>query len=892
MTFDNSLGLKILHWNANGISTFSNLMQFECLLERENIHIASLNETHLKENHKTYFKNYRIYRNDRHDTRGGGVALVVHRSVKHKLLPIVNTLKLENISIEILVNKRAVVISSAYSPKYASSFADDILKMTALHKDFIILGDFNAKHNSWNCVKNNTAGNVLFNLQQKHNFFIFHPNSPTFYPYQRNRNESVIDLVLSNTTLNINLNVLEYDIPSDHRPVVCTIENSSVYETEKNYFNYKLTDWEAFRSMIAMRIVLHTHLYTSTSAIDREIKKFILMILTTRNICTPNFSHSCKTFLPANIVKLIRTRKKFKRKSQRTAIISEANFYEQCVKLLTIMINNKIKSLRNGKWNKLLKSLRPGDKSFWKISRSLRGKRNRNIPYFLQGNRKIVTDNEKAEQLSITFSASNNLTCTYKHSIDKVVNSEVDRFKRAEVDSHVVPSTSLNELNFLIASLRATKSPGLDDVSNVLIKNLPPKAVQLLVIIFNSCLKVNYFPKHFKKAKVIAILKPNKPKYDPSSYRPISLLSNLGKLLEKIIQKRLCDFTENTSIIASEQFGFKKQHSAVHQVSRITNIVKGNKVRKLSTGMIVLDIEKAFDTVWHNGLIYKLLKANIPKYLCKLIANFLADRTFVVAVNDTISSPKPVLTGLPQGSILSPILYSIYTSDFSPPSYVKTAYYADDTAIITSSKLTKALLKKMERSFAACRKYFYKWKIKINPNKTQTIIFPYNNSPKRLPNRALNFENESLSIQNDVKYLGVCLDKKLNFAKHIEETCKKSLRTIRALWPILSKRSTLNIHNKNLIYKCVIRPTLTYGSPIWYKAAKTHRKKLQIIQNKCLKIINKKHWRYSTQLLHSETGYERIDDFVKKLNNKYYENIENSSYQMIKECRESAGVQL
>lgn len=355
---------------------------------------------------------------------------------------------------------------------------------------------------------------------------------------------------------------------------------------------------------------------------------------------------------------------------------------------------------------------------------------------------------------------------------------------------------------------------------------------------------------------------------------------------------RLHDFIGNSSIITDEQFGFKKHHSAVHQINRITNIIKANKHRKQSTGLILLDVEKAFDTVWHNGLVYKLLQTNIPRYLCGLIGNFLANRTFVVAVNNTLSTPKTITAGLPQGSILSPILYSIYTSDFSPPSFLKTAYYADDTALITSSKLTKSLLKKMEKGFTACRKYFYKWKIKINPNKTQAIIFPYNNSPKRLPNRQLHFENESLSIEKDVKYLGVYLDKKLNFAKHIDETCKKSMKTIRALWPILNKRSTLNLKNKNLIYKSVIRPTLTYGSPIWYKAAKTHLQKLQIIQNKCLKIINKKHWRYSTQLLHSETGYEMINDFVKQINDKYFENVENSSYHLIRECRESALEQL
>ena len=122
--------------------------------------------------------------------------------------------------------------------------------------------------------------------------------------------------------------------------------------------------------------------------------------------------------------------------------------------------------------------------------------------------------------------------------------------------------TSVSEINTLIASLKPSKSSGLDGVSNVLIKRLPPKAVKLLNIIFNNWLQLNYFPKVFKKAKVIAIPKPNKCKNNPCNYRLISLLSSLGKLYEKIIHKRLCALIANT-------FGFKKQHSAVHQINRI-----------------------------------------------------------------------------------------------------------------------------------------------------------------------------------------------------------------------------------------------------------------------------------------------------------------------------------
>ena len=150
---------------------------------------------------------------------------------------------------------------------------------------------------------------------------------------------------------------------------------------------------------------------------------------------------------------------------------------------------------------------------------------------------------------------------------------------------------------------------------------------------------------------------------------------------------------ENVPLLANEQFG------AVHQINRITNRIKYNKCVKQSTGLILLDVEKAFDTVWHNGLIYKLMRPNMPRYLWKIIADFLNDRTFVVEVNNALSSTKHITAGLPQGSMLSPLLYSIFTSDFTSPKYIQVAYYVDDTTLITSSKLTKVLLKKMENSF-------------------------------------------------------------------------------------------------------------------------------------------------------------------------------------------------
>lgn len=886
MTLNNGKEFRLFHWNANGLSNTSNIKQLEYLLDKENIHVASLNETFFKENHTPYFNKYIIYRRDRTCSRGGGVALLVLRNLQHKLLPIIKTTTIENLSVEVIINNKKFVIITAYSPRYTANFSNDIIELTATNEDYILLGDLNAKHSAWNCPVNNTSGTILNNLQQRCNFFVFSPDKYTLYPHQRNRKPSTVDIALSNSSLNLSLSTLDYEIPSDHLPILCSLNCSSYKTTDIGHFNYKFANWRKFKDIINQNLTLSVQRYHSKLAIDQEVEKFTNLVLNARNSSVPKISPTRDNTLPDDILHYIAERKKFKRKYQRTNNNHLSDYYHQCTQFLTYIINKRITSERNKKWNDLLTGMKTGDKRFWKISRKLRGKGKAQIPYLMHGNTKLISDTEKSEILAETFAKSNKLTSNYSHPSDKRINSIVLNFKLNPIYNGGTSLITINEVKNVLHNLKTSKSPGFDNIPNLLLKQLPEMAIKLLTVIFNSCLHFHYFPAIFKKAKVIPVLKPNKPKNIPSSYRPISLLSNLGKIFEKLIHTRLNDYVCENNLISKEQFGFKRDHSTVHQICRIKNKIMSNRRNRKSTGIILLDIEKAFDTVWHDGLVYKLIKARIPKYLTRLIADFLDNRSFIVSINNTNSSMKNISAGLPQGSILSPLLYSIYTSDFNPTNTFDTAYYADDTALITSSKLTSALLKKMEKSLITCNNYYRKWKIKINNAKTQAIIFPFNKSPKRLPRRNLTINNVTINILDEVKYLGVTLDKKLCFHKHIETTCEKAIKSFRALWPFLNRRSSLNFKNKNLIYKCVIRPILTYASPVWYKAAKSHIKKMQIIQNKCLKMINNKHWRFPTSLLHVETGYEMLLNFIHRLNNKFFTKIENSSYSMIRECRE------
>ncbi len=197
------------------------------------------------------------------------------------------------------------------------------------------------------------------------------------------------------------------------------------------------------------------------------------------------------------------------------------------------------------------------------------------------------------------------------------------------------------------------------------------------------------------------------------------------------------------------------------------------------------------------------------------------------------------------------------------------------------AKQTKTIINRLHNGLKVCNKYFRKWKIQLNVAKTQAIIFPFNKSPKRKPTTSLLFEDEEIKFTKSATYLGLDLDAQLTFKPQIEKAAEKGTKCIRSLYPLLSKKSKLSLKNKNIIYKSVIRPVMTYGCPVWYKAAATHIQRLQIVQNKTLKLINKLPWRFSTELLHQST-HPRIKSFMEKTAEKFRYNCTVSDHDLIR----------
>lgn len=848
------------------------------LLRDNDVHVACIQETYLSSNVRVHIDNFNIYRNDRL-THGGGVAIAVRKNLSHRLLPIATTNIIENISVEIQLGQKMITITSAYNPQPSTHFANDFNILTNQCNEALLFGDYNAKHTAWNCVTCDATGKTLHDLIDGSEFILYAPDSPTHYPHAGST-PSTIDLLISNTTLPImNFWTIDRHI-SDHCPVLCQIKikHSQVIT---NSYRYDLADWNKYRALITRENFIPSS--GTTDEIDQSIESFTATIKRARDKTVPKSIHREKLFrIAPDTLNAIKYKYKLSRLWKKCTDATMKTAYKTAVNISAKMVRDLVARDRNARWTEFVNQMDGSAKKLWRVSRSLRGKRGTTPTVLWHEDNKLITNGEKANALATIFERAHGITTGNVHPHDAVIEHFTGRFRRRGPYTNF-PSIELNEILHALSTLRPLKAPGVDDIPNILLKNLPMGSIESIREIFNACIMLNYWPSSFKVAKVIPIPKPGKDCGKSTNYRPISLLNTLGKLFEKIINVRLMAFAEEHSIINGEQFGFRPQHSTSHQILRVTRHIRRNWALRKSTGMVLFDIEKAFDSVWHDGLVYKLKKFGFPDYLCAMIREFTANRSFRVHVLDDQSDPRQIPAGVPQGSILSPGLYSIYVSDLRVDPKSETACYADDTAVYASANQTGAICRRLQKSLIRIENFFDKWKIKINPTKTQAVIFPYDGRRRRNPTTQLTLNGIQIPFANSAKYLGVTLDRRLRFGPHIGEIRTKATKCMAALYPLIGRRSFLSVKNKLLIYRAVIRPVLTYASPIWCTSAVSNRKQLQVIQNKCLKMIFRLPWRMSTTAVHERANIPTIADFVQNLNDKFSNRCILSDYNLIRE---------
>lgn len=863
----NSDKLRILYWNADGIRTKQHELN-DLAVGELNVDIIALCETRLADRSRINIPGFTCYRADKRGNGSGqGVAILVRVDIAHFITPALATQNLEAIGVSLNLPNGEVMVCSVYQSPNLPLLTSDLDLLVATGNRLLIVGDFNAKHPYWSPGPTNPHGKKLLEYVVNNDIIIHAPSEPTLVHYRTGLSPSTPDLLLAKNVHSINDISTAHALSSNHLPVLVEINIKMVREPIKKH-NFAKADWNRYRDVLNDKIFLTNNVFKEECEIDSAITDFQDQIIFARDSSIPVTTlKPWNTTIPRCIKRKIKTKNQLRRYANKETDVLTRQIFVHEAKSLQSKINVALKSHHDNLWNLKLQKVDNPRNDIWRLAKSFKTT-TFSIPALKSKNGSLTTNqNDQCELLADTF--LNNTLLTHDWSSEKqcLVGRSLSSLDYSLNEQSLHKLVHPVEVKKCIQNLKTRKAPGSDNISNILLRNLPQKGVVLLTKLFNACLLLSYFPLPWKTAKVIAIRKPGKDPTDPVGYRPISLLPCIGKLFEKIIYVRLSRATSD--LLIDEQFGFRQAHSTVQQLARVAESVSHGLNKKESTGMFLLDIEKAFDTVWHQGLLHKLISLNIAFPLIKLIRSYLYNRSFQVHINNYSSSSKPVLAGVPQGSILGPHLFLIFINDIPIQPRTSLACFADDTASFTSSKDIDLVIDRLQLSVELLSSYFLDWKLEINASKTTAIMFTRNRTS---PVRNLIIKGFKIPWSNSVKYLGVSLDRRLNWTENCIKVRTKGLKALNTLSPILNRNSCLSSTTKLRIYRTLVRPCLTYACPVWSSTCKTNIKNLQVIQNKAVKYSFNTPFRTNLHELHLKIGLPTLESYIFKLSKRLFLN--------------------
>ena len=342
-------------------------------------------------------------------------------------------------------------------------------------------------------------------------------------------------------------------------------------------------------------------------------------------------------------------------------------------------------------------------------------------------------------------------------------------------EHELVADVDAQTLIKLVKFLKRGKAPGPDNIHNEVLRlGTTTSLLHHLAKLFTSSIQLGYIPTAWKLATLRMLLKPDKPITLTTSYRNISLISSIMKLFKMVIKQRLRSHLEQVGFINKHQSGFRKAKSTDDHLFRLSQSIMESFNRGEHVVAAFLDVEKAFDNVWHNGLRYKIFQLGLPTKMTRWLSDFLVGRLIQVKVNSFLSKQIKPIAGAPQGSVLSPLLFLIYVKDLPPPHHHQNSLsqFADDTAQWAFSRRVRTAAALLQQYLLKLAVWCAKWRIKLNPEKIKLIIFSRSILARKSESN-LKLYGETLKIYPQVRFLGITFDPKLTFQPHFEDIIER-----------------------------------------------------------------------------------------------------------------------
>jgi hypothetical protein len=794
-------------------------------------------------------------RNDRKDRQGGGVCAYISENIVKKRLTEIEPPDIDLLWIELKLANKRVIMGVGYRPprqskaeveQFMDQFTSSLNKAINLGAEsLVILGDFNDRCTKWDSTHDlSDLKNDFYDLIQVSDLVQL-VNEPT---HIGPTSESLIDLVITDSPGYVNSVDLLPPIGSRHATVY--VDFAISYQRDKNYmrkvWDYDKGDYDQLNEAIfnyPWEEVLHpdfdvnqksetltsTYLQLCSENIPNRVIK-----VKPRDL--PWITHDCKC--------LIRSRNRLYNRFKRTRKIEHETIWKNKAREVRASLNLARLQYRQ-KMMAALSDPNLAAKKYWSLVKRIYGsKKGMGIPVLEVGSKNLSTSTDKANAFTDFFKTQQTLIEPIGHSLPNLEMLTDERLSNV--------STTPGEVKHILDSLELGKAHGGDGVSVRMLRETSSSINGPLSTLINDSLSKGIVPTVWKRANISPVHKKNSRSV-VSNYRPISLLSTLAKVQERIVFKRMYRFLSSNGLLTPKNSGFKEKDSAICQLINIVDRIYKALESGKDVSMVFLDISKAFDKVWHRGLLHKLKCNGIDGSLLLWLEDYLKDREIRVVINGQCASWASTNAGVPQGSILGPLLFLVFINDVVDNIESDINLFADDTSLMNVIEQLQDSYDTTNEDLIKLAAWANQWLVTYNATKTVSLHITMRNELTIHP--ALFLNGTQVNEVESHCHLGVDIENTFTWQSHIKRIASKGNKCVG-----LMRRASRDLPRSCLekLYLTMVRPILEYGGVLFDNSPDLHLKPLDKVQREAALVCTGAYRHTKTVNLMKELGWDTL----------------------------------